>query len=211
VTAYYHLRVIAPVSISAISGPDSVAWQGYVTWSAAAFGGDVESAHSYEWQVSFNGGSSWSAVGSSASSYTRHLNTTNHGTFHLRVRATNSGRVSPWSAAKRVGVANPLHPALTVGISGDNVVTTQNAYTWTAQPAGGNGTYTYQWYVIWDGAPYHTDGPLGTSQTQSMSVIPEDGNFSLRVVVTSNGQSVWEQIYVTNLMTCGDDYCEVGG
>lgn len=210
VSAHYHLRVNAPVTISAISGPDSVAWQGYVTWSASASGGAAEDpAHTFEWQISFNGGSTWTGVGTGASSYTRHLNTTNHGTFHLRVRASRSGRTSPWSAAKRVGVASPLYPALSVEIDGENVLTTQNSYTWTAQPVGGTGTYSYQWYVIWDGAPYHTDGPLGTSVTQSMSVIPEDGNFSLRVVVTSGGQTAEDLFYVTNLMTCGEDYCEV--
>lgn len=210
VWANYHLRVIAPVTITPISGVDTIDWQGHITWTAQASGGDTEDpAPVYDWEISFDN-STWSDVGTGSSSYTRVINTTSHATFWLRVRATRSGRTSPYSAAKRVGVNPYLHPQLMAGeIDGVNVITTQNTHTWTVYPTGGTGTYSYQWYVIWDGAPYHTDGPLGTGQSQSMSVIPEDGNFSLRVVVTSGAQTSDDYIYVTNLMTCGEDYCEV--
>ncbi|MBB4636677.1 hypothetical protein [Longimicrobium terrae] len=208
---HFHLKVVAPVVISAISGPDSVKLTGTYTWSAVGAGGDVESpAVAYEWQTSTDN-VNWTAAGTTASKSITY-SAGNHSSFYLRVRASRSGRTSPWSV-KYVGVRSPLYPVLEVAPDGETVITTENPYTYTAGATGGTGTYTYQWYVIWDGSPYHPSGTdaLGTGATQTLSVVPGDGSFTLRVHVTSNGQTFIGYKYVTNLLTCGEDYCPVEG
>ncbi|MBB4636679.1 hypothetical protein [Longimicrobium terrae] len=210
---YYHLKVVAPVTISPISGTANIPWTGAFTWTASASGGDADDSNfSYEWQISYDGGVNWSALSGSGASRTLNFTSSSTTPFTLRVRASKSGRTSGWST-KSVTVANPLYAPLQVNPDGDTVINDEFVHTYTAGVFGGSGTYTYQWYVTWDGSPYHASGELalGTGATQSISVVPGDGNFTLRVVVTSNGQTIDGYKYVTNLLTCGQDYCEIEG
>lgn len=210
VAFYYHLRVRKPVTISAITGNSHVPYTGDYTWSVSADGGDnADPAMTYEWQISYNGGASWSALGTQKNQ-TLSFTSTSTAPFTLRARASRSGLTSAW-VSKSVTVASSLYAPLQVYPVGETVITTQDTYTYYPGVSGGNGTYTYQWHIIWDGAPYHTDGPLGTGASQDISVVPGDGNFTLRVDVTSNGQTVVGYKYVTNHMTCGEDYCPVEG
>lgn len=212
VAFYYHLRVRKPVTITAISGTAHVPYTGEYTWSVSADGGDnADPPMVYEWQISYDGGVNWSALGNQKNQKIT-FGATSTTPFTLRVRASRSGLTTGW-VSKAVTVASSLYAPLQVDPLGETVITQQIPYTYDAGVSGGNGTYTYQWYVVWDGSPYHPSGEnaLGTGSTQTLSVVPGDGSFTLRVHVTSNGQTIVGYKYVTNLMTCGEDYCPVEG
>ncbi|MBB4636678.1 hypothetical protein [Longimicrobium terrae] len=208
----YHLKVIPPIVAAPISGTANIPWTGTYTWTTSASGGNSEdSGYTYEWQISYDGGASWTGMGGGSSKSLTFTSSTTT-SFSWRVRASKSGRTSAW-VVKAVAVANPMYAPLQVDPQGETVITQQIPYTYDAGISGGSGTYSYQWYVVWDGSPYHPSGEnmLGTGSTQTISVVPGDGNFTLRVHVTSNGQTIVGYKYVTNLMTCGEDYCPVEG
>lgn len=106
-------------------------------------------------------------------------------------------------AAKALGV-------LDVSISGPTWIDTEGTYTWEAMPSGGDGSYTYQWSVYWhEWGSWQT---LGTGKTQSLYVTEADGDFDIKVAVTSAGQSASDQLYVNNtICTSGSCPLSVGG
>jgi hypothetical protein len=82
-----------------------------------------------------------------------------------------------------------VQPQLSVSISGPLWVNNPGTQTWTANASGGNGTYSYRWYVEWNTSP--TLDVLGTGSTESLYI---DGNspsfFIVTVEVTSGTQTV---------------------
>lgn len=82
----------------------------------------------------------------------------------------------------------PPPPLLSASISGPSAITAKGTYTWSANPSGGTGVYSYQWSVY-----FHSSGTtqqLGTAQSQQRFVQPGDGTFDMRVTVTSGSQSL---------------------
>jgi hypothetical protein len=97
-------------------------------------------------------------------------------------------------------------PALTVSVSGPSLADVTGTRTWEAMPANGDGTYTYQWSVYW-----YSDGTtqmLGTGKTQSLYSNPLWGDFSIRVTVTSAGQTAYGSKHVSSgEPTCNRSIC----
>lgn len=95
-----------------------------------------------------------------------------------------------------------MAPQLFASIDGPGWIGEAGTYNWNADHSGGKPPFTYQWAVNYDdlGGGW---GNLGTSQSQSLNVHPSDGNFTLRVTVTSaDGQSTMPTRYVTNAAAC---------
>lgn len=101
---------------------------------------------------------------------------------------------------------------VSVQIDGPLEITQEGGYVFTAQVEGGSSTHptTFQWYIRWDRDNGYVR-PLGTGSTQQVNVIASEGNFMLFVAVESEGATATDHHYVTNLMTCGQDYCPVDG
>lgn len=89
-------------------------------------------------------------------------------------------------------LAGILPPSVT--ISGPPYISQSGSYRWTAQPLGGDGSYTYQWYRR---TYHHTTTcsyetawvPVGTGSTLTQQLGRMGYNFLLRVDVQSAGQS----------------------
>lgn len=96
---------------------------------------------------------------------------------------------------------------LAVTASGDDFIDTPGLYTWTAHATGGNFTYSYQWQQSTDNGAHWFN--VGTNSTSYSDNIQSNGNFQLRVIVTSDGLSADSPInYVTvQLGGCGPQGC----
>ena len=110
----------------------------------------------------------------------------NPGTQYTTVYNSSSFNIwSIWGTTPHT--TNFVYPAPSVSISGPSSMSYKQTATFTANPAGGNGSYTYQWYhrqIIGYGS---WGSPVGTSQTYQRTMSMSD--FELRVVVTSAGQT----------------------
>jgi hypothetical protein len=82
----------------------------------------------------------------------------------------------------------------TVTVSGPSNVE-PGTYTWTAYPAGGNGSYTYQWQYQNAGSSTWTS--LGTGQSQNRDIYASTPSFTIRVTVTSGGYTRTSIVGVT--------------
>jgi subtilase family protein len=93
------------------------------------------------------------------------------------------GKLNVWRAMQPI--APPPPPS--VSISGPSVITEKGTYTWTANPSGGSGAYTYQWSVYYQatGQTYQ----LGTARSQEVTVYAGDGAFEMRVTLISGTES----------------------
>jgi len=88
-----------------------------------------------------------------------------------------------------------------VAISGPTDITQAGTYTWTANPSGGTGNYTYQWQLRNVGS--NTWLLLGTGQSQSRNVTSSTPDFYIGVTVTSAWRSVFQSVVVTNELNGG--------
>jgi hypothetical protein len=97
---------------------------------------------------------------------------------------------------------------LGVTITGPGYVIGGTSNTWTANPTGGNGIYTYQWQHSLNGSTW-TNG--ATTKTYTRSVGLYATQLYLRVTVTSNGASALSSTYYVQVEPqepmCGDVYC----
>jgi hypothetical protein len=120
-----------------------------------------------------------------------------------RLRAT----ADPNQHYKVIAVAAVLNDRYTtVDISGPSYIDVQDTYTWEAMPVDGDGSYSYQWYVYW----YNTGSwqTLGTSKTQSLAIMQEDGDFDMRVDVVSGDENASDTQFVYNAIGCsGVEIC----
>jgi aqualysin 1 len=104
----------------------------------------------------------------------------------------------------------PGSTPVAVNITGteDIYATSSRSYTWTANPSGGDGTYTYQWqYRL---ATSSTWTNVGTnSSTYSRVVSTTARPFYLRVTVTSGGAAASDDhyVYVQTAPDCGYISC----
>ena len=164
-----------PVGAS-ITGPTSISSAGTYTWQANASGGDGTYAYSWEYRVQ---GGAWSAVGS-GSSYSRTVALSDPD-FELRVTVTSAGLTGS-DPSHLVDVVAPTAP--TANITGPTSITAAGTYTWQANAAGGNGTYTYSWEYRVQGGTWSV---VGSGSSYSRTVATTDPDFELRVTVTSGG------------------------
>jgi subtilisin family serine protease len=75
-------------------------------------------------------------------------------------------------------------PPPSANITGAGSITSAGTYTWQANPAGGNGTYTYAWEYRVQGGTWSA---AGSGSSYSRTVSTSDPDFELRVTVTSAG------------------------
>ncbi|HEV2146831.1 MAG TPA: S8 family serine peptidase [Longimicrobiaceae bacterium] len=188
----YSLVSAPPVSAD-ITGPTSITSTGTYTWQANASGGN--GSYTYNWEYRVQNGT-WSAVGT-GSSYSRSV-ATSDAAFELRVTVTSAGQTA--SDTHLVSVSSG---GLAVTITGPFLVYEGESHTWTANPSGGDGTYTYQWQEQPEGSSTWYNGATTKSYTLTASY-----SFTLRVIVTSGGasatsaeHSVWVE------PTCGAYLC----
>lgn len=90
-----------------------------------------------------------------------------------------------------------VQPVLTVSINGPLWINTPGQQTWTASASGGNGTYSYRWYVEWNTSPHIYE--LTTGSTASFYVDEYTPSyFILYAEVTSGGQTAVAQAGICN-------------
>jgi hypothetical protein len=89
-------------------------------------------------------------------------------------------------------------PALSGSLSGPNTIWTAGYYQWSVTPSGGNGSYTYQWYV--DYAYGSQTQALSTSDATQLYVDENTGPFIIRVVVSSGGSTTEPGTMVCNFI-----------
>ncbi len=87
-----------------------------------------------------------------------------------------------------IGQATPL----STGMEGVSSILKTSSSTWTAEPFGGNGIYTYQWLL--NGAY------VGSGRSVTLQI---NYNSTLQVNVTSAGQSASSSIYITTYTSGG--------
>ena len=185
--------ITAPVPT--ITGPSTVTTAGTQTWQVSSTGGN--GSYTYSWQYRATGTSTWTTVGS-GSSYSRSVASGNPD-FELKVIATSGGLTGSDTHLVDVNIAAS---ALAVTISGPFLIYQGQSGTWTANPTGGTGTYTYQWQYSLNGSTW-TNAVTTKSYTRSGF-----GTFYLRVIVTSGGTSVTSavrEVWVEPM--CGDYAC----
>lgn len=101
--------------------------------------------------------------------------------------------------------STPQATVLSAYIIGPTTVVPDSMYTWSANPSGGNGVYTYQWKRQVVGSYGWTDVGTGSSYTRPIAL--NTATFNLRLVVTSDGTSVTPTIQVTVDSPCSPATC----
>jgi hypothetical protein len=191
VEAYFHLSVHPPVQVS-ISGEDTITLAGQYEWMASATGGS--GSYTYQWERNDDEG--WYSAGT-ASTYTAVVDT-GHYAFDLRVIASSVGKSD--TATHHVTVEAPEYELTLPPIGGATSIESEGEYEWTAEPSGGTGQFSYEWYYkvhMWYPKPYPTtlceaDWELvGTDDSYSRYVYDDEFDFYIKVVVTSGTQEVY--------------------
>jgi len=119
-------------------------------------------------------------------------------TFVYEVWDLNTGVWKGWKPTTPAGVTfaytnNGILNPPSVSITGPTGLFWKQSGTWTANPAGGNGTYTYEWSFRNVGDPNWL--VVGTSQTYTRQMPNND--IELQVAVTSQGLIAYDTHYVT--------------
>lgn len=90
-----------------------------------------------------------------------------------------------------------------MAITGPSGIDVPGSYTWEAVPAGGNGTYSYQWSVYYFNS--RVTETLGTDKTQSLDVW-DFGHFEMRVTVSGSGGPASDTHFVNNNIGGGPEF-----
>lgn len=101
----------------------------------------------------------------------------------------------------------PDFDPLMVQIDGPTHLTEPKQYQWSSMVSGGEGppSYDYLWEIQY--VQFGGWSPVGTGSQVQFSVDESDGDFYLRLTVTSGEQSENDQIYVTNSIGCDQFIC----
>lgn len=99
------------------------------------------------------------------------------------------------------------YPRVSVSISGPTYIDTQGSYTWTANPQGGDGTYTYSWQYRDALNPNWVSAGFGRSVVKYVSKSTAN-SFVYRVTVTSAGDNSQASVNVQVDMNQCNPYCE---
>ncbi|HEX6040536.1 hypothetical protein [Longimicrobium sp.] len=105
--------------------------------------------------------------------------------------------VAPRAAADSEA-SHTVSEALNAYITGPTQLLSGQVGTWTANPSGGDGTYTYLWQYKKTGSTLWTN--VGTGSTYSRA---SNATFDLKLTVSSAGSSVVRGIQVTVPDACG--------
>ena len=126
------------------------------------------SGYSIVWQFSDNG-SSWNTI-SSAMSTTYQPAAINKTTWYKRIVTTNTLSCPSTSNIVTKNVYNAFSPGAISGNQNNcyNIVPSQ--ITQNTPASGGSGTYSYEWYVSWDGSSFSLiPGETGTTYQPGFS------------------------------------------
>jgi subtilisin family serine protease len=196
---YGIVRIGSTPPCANITGTANITAAGSYTWSANACGGNGTYTYNWEYRV---GTGAWTSVGTGAT-YTRSVASGNP-SFELRVTVTSAGQTASDTHLVTVNIGGTLG----VTITGPGYVLGGTSNTWTANPTGGNGTYTYQWQYSLNGSTW-TNG--ATTKTYTRPVGLYATQLYLRVTVTSNGASVLSSTYYVQVEPqepmCGEYLC----
>lgn len=81
-----------------------------------------------------------------------------------------------------------VEPYFYVAVDGPTAVFSAGTYQWTANPTGGSGSYTYQWFVEQDGIKQ----ALGTGSTQTLWIDENTPGYTILTVKVTSGAQVEE-------------------
>jgi len=159
--------------------------QSVVEGNTATFSVTASNAVNYQWQISTDGGATFTdIVGATAASYTTPTTTIADSGKQYRVVASRSSNSVTSSAATLTVTAAPIAPAITVQPSNQTVIENQNAsFSVTATGT----SLAYQWQRSTDSGVSFTDltGETNATLTRTNVLLGNSGQ-QFRVVV-SNG------------------------
>lgn len=214
VTIIYRPALVA----GSIGGATTTYNGGSVTLTANPSGGN--GSYTYQWQYSDNN-STWNNI-SGATSKTYSTSNTNSGSSNItKYYRVTIGGDSQSKTSTSVSVA--WRPALVAGsISGATTTNSGGSVTLTANPSGGNSTYTYQWEESADGSAWSNITSNGTGKTYTVSKAnSSSSNLKryYRVKVTGDNQSgyasavtvTWRPSLVAGAITGGNVTTYSGG
>jgi hypothetical protein len=149
-----------------------------ITFTALAGGGGTDPL-TYQWQLSQNGGQTWTNIsGATAASYTvSSAQVTHHGNQY-RVVATRGG-VSAQSRAAVLSVPDYPAPVIVQGLTQGHLAFEGDAFTYSVQ-ATGLGNLSYQWQKNGVNLP----GQTGTTLQFSVLTRSDEGTYS--VIITDD-------------------------
>jgi subtilisin family serine protease len=117
---------------------------------------------------------------------------------------TRIGNSATVGAVSNAGTGSPnllLYSLFTsTEIQGLHEVSQDGSYTWTAATYGGNGAFTYQWQMRYDGAATWNNLVGETGSSVTLAVAAGEDDFSLRILATSFGDQVSHTLHVDNLI-----------
>jgi hypothetical protein len=161
-----------PSSSNAVSGSS-------VTFAAAA----ATAGASVQWQLSTDGGHSWSDIsGANSPSYTFTAAVGENG-YEYRAVFTSRGKSTPTSAAALTVSPAEVAPAVTLAPTSQSVVAGARA-TFTAS-ASGSPAPSVQWQVSSDGGASWSAVPGATSTAYSLTATMAQSGYSYRAVFTN--------------------------
>lgn len=135
-----------------------------------------------------------------------------HGSGGVSGNVVNTSGAAGWATLNNTfGERDPI--CLSVDIAGPDLIPSSDTYEWTAQPAGGGGSYSYEWYRKTDhwyprgSATCHHDSAwqlVGTGQSYSTFVSGAEWDFRLRVDVISGNENAsrTKHVLVTDEEPC---------
>jgi len=191
------VTVYSPLSAGVLANPAAICYNtapsAAITASTAASGGS--GTYTYQWQSSPDN-SVWSNItGATGSSYTPGTLTTN--TYYRRI-VTDALCGSATTASVLLIVADNL----TGGSIADNQTICYNtvpaAFTQTAAPTGGLGTYYYRWYISTNGSSW-TQISGANSSTYAPSTALTANRYYRRRVSNTCGTQYSNNVLVTVL------------
>lgn len=212
------------LAVAALQRDGSVAWysNGGPEIDVAALGGtaptgdivttDLVGGSGYaggDYASTFNG---TSAAAPQAAAVAAMVLSRSAGLTEAQVRDRIRASADPWGLANDVGAGKlnayrALVGRVGLSISGPAYPSPPNDYTWTANPSGGAGTYTYRWERQNSGSTSWYQ--VGTTRTL-MQYVGYDAVFTLRATVTDgpDGQTVSRTITVRG-PSSGGSSCSV--
>jgi hypothetical protein len=160
---------------------DAVMFGSSVTFSAAASG---VPAPSVQWEVSADGGNTWSSVAGAASTSYQLTANTDENDYLYRAVFTNSAGSVTTEAAVLVVTTSPVEaPAITVGPS-DQSAQAGSGVSFTAV-ATGNPTPSVQWQVSTDGGSTWSDISGADGSSYSFTATIDENDYQYRAVVSN--------------------------
>lgn len=165
------INVVSAVAVTTHPASQTVCEGNSVTFTAAGSGSGII----YQWELSTDGGSSWSNIsGATNASYTIASVTASLSNNRYRCRLSNATCITPGITNAAILTVNTL-PALTAHPQ-DATICTGSSHTFTA--AGTGSGLAYQWQLSTDGGITYTDisGATGTSYTVSAATTVQNGN-----------------------------------